>query len=669
MSTAAAECASGAFPRARPTFVLKQPQRSGRTVVVCDADSVIDTRQAVPAVPARVGPKHRVRAQDVGGRRQRLDHGLLCVRLHREHVDHQRVCNYRIRQRPQHLLEGEDGSGDDEHVGLGLRDAVHVGHPHHAHRRRRPRIVGAGVRIDLVATLHPPLGQKLSKRSEPHDRHAQSRGAGGGGVGHVGGGGGRHRRRRLAQQHSRQRVAAEHGDVGAHLAEVPERVLGSLFAGVDEEVDVEGVLEVGGGGQALGRAGALGRPPVSRRPRSKRVRPVGSRLDLAQIDVPHREARERLEESPGLVEVGREDDGGLGRRRWPRRHVARQAGQDQEPGEVVCVVLDAVVEHFQPVHARRMHRGDGGRVAQPLLLDVLGRAGRVVRRHRRDLGVAQVVLRLGQRLRVAHRLFDVAHLDARQRQQRVAHAQRVLAEDVHAPVEPQQQVVVAVNRAAQRVLHRHRPILNLARRQRHKDILEGVEAPGVDAGDASRRERFDRRCLAVGAWHALVANSGDHPAAATEADALDLAVADAGLRGQGHSSFLVGGFCSCMRVAFGVGGAFPRAEMRPGTSGHRSTVATVDSPSSTRSLTRRRAGELWGAARTGAAAGLGAPLARRDARGGRERAGRSARAAGRLPGASDSPQRRHPTCRQLGRVFPVRGTRRARDGTEHVPQD
>ena len=154
------------------------------------------------------------------------------------------------------------------------------------------------------------------------------------------------------------------------------------------------------------------------------------------------------------------------------RQLAGAAPEDEEAREVVRVVLDPVIEHLQPVHLGRARGGHRCRVAKPLLAHKLRGAGGVVRGHGRDAQAAQVPVRLRERLRVRHCLLDVLLLDAGQREERVAHAERVLAEDVHLAVVAQHEVVVDVDRSTQRVLHRHRDVIDRARHERGEYLLE-----------------------------------------------------------------------------------------------------------------------------------------------------------------------------------------------------
>mmetsp|Transcript_34983 Transcript_34983/g.109838 ORF Transcript_34983/g.109838 Transcript_34983/m.109838 type:complete len:550 (+) Transcript_34983:136-1785(+) len=292
-------------------FVFEEGERARGAVVVCDAHLVVDARQALPAVPPRVGPEHGVGAQHVGGRGQHREHRLLGVRLDGEDVHHQRLFEQRRGQRAQHLLEGQDRGCDEEHVHAQPGQRRRVCDPRHPHARRRLRVVAARVREDSVATPDPAAGEELAEGSEADDGDAEPRGwpmrharAGGGGRGGVG------LRRSVggAQHEPVLRVAAEHRDGRAHLAQVAERVLRPLLLDANQQVDVKGVLEAG----RRHNRGPVGRGRSARLcaarsasgwacSRAEHARLVWPALDLGEADLSHREDRHRLEEDARLL--------------------------------------------------------------------------------------------------------------------------------------------------------------------------------------------------------------------------------------------------------------------------------------------------------------------------------------------------------------------------------
>ena len=157
------------------------------------------------------------------------------------------------------------------------------------------------------------------------------------------------------------------------------------------------------------------------------------------------------------------------------------------------------------MHAGGARRGDRSGVAQSLLTHELGGARRVVCGKRLDPGLSQVALCLSERLRMRHGLLDVALLHAGQRQQRVTHAEAVLAEDVNAAVVAQHQIIVDVDRPAERVLHGHGGIVHGPGRQRPENLVERRVANGVDCEPRGMESIVGGR-LAVRARLALVRN-------------------------------------------------------------------------------------------------------------------------------------------------------------------
>lgn len=63
-------------------LLLPEGEEAAEAVAVCDAHGVIDEGQIPPAVLARLGPEHRVGADDVAARRHETEHRLLGHDLH-----------------------------------------------------------------------------------------------------------------------------------------------------------------------------------------------------------------------------------------------------------------------------------------------------------------------------------------------------------------------------------------------------------------------------------------------------------------------------------------------------------------------------------------------------------------------------------------------------------
>jgi len=231
------------------------------------------------------------------------------------------------------------------------------------------------------------------------------------------------------------------------------------------------------------------------------VRPA---LDLGERDVPEGEGGEHLEEHGGALLVVREHDAGL-----ERSVRARHDGlprQHHEAGHVPGVVLDAVGQHLHPVQLGGAGRRDGGRVAEPVGGHVLGGARRVVERLADDVEAhgRERVLALRQRLRVAHHPGQALLAHPGQRQQAVVHGELHLTDDVEPVTE--QQVVVAVDAAAQGVLHGEHGAVGDPQLHGLERHLELVAGDGVAA-----RVRLPGRLLAVRAGHALVRHAQLRP--------------------------------------------------------------------------------------------------------------------------------------------------------------
>ncbi|XBI40104.1 hypothetical protein VPH35_124753 [Triticum aestivum] len=143
---------------------------------VADADPVEHEREAGPAVARRLRAEHGVRADDVevlGEAAQELLPGEL---LDGEHVGEERAAAEAVDgERAEHGLGGEDGGGQEDHVGLALAEVVRVGVEGRAEVRRGGRVVGAGVRQHRVPLPHQRPRQELPEVAEPHDGDLQAR--------------------------------------------------------------------------------------------------------------------------------------------------------------------------------------------------------------------------------------------------------------------------------------------------------------------------------------------------------------------------------------------------------------------------------------------------------------------------------------------------------------
>jgi hypothetical protein len=231
------------------------------------------------------------------------------------------------------------------------------------------------------------------------------------------------------------------------------------------------------------------------------VRPA---LDLGEADVAEGEGGEHLEEHGGPFLVVREHDAGLegavGARHdgLPRQH--------HEPRHVAAVVLDAVGEHLHPVELGGAGGRDGGRVAEPVGGHVLGCAGRVVEglAHDVEAHLGERVLALRQRLRVADDAGEALLAHPREREEAVVDRELHLADDVEAV--PEQEVVVAVDAAAQGVLHGEHGAVRGPQLHGLERHLELVAGDGVAA-----LVRLPGRLLAVRARHALVRHAQLRP--------------------------------------------------------------------------------------------------------------------------------------------------------------
>ena len=229
-----------------------------------------------------------------------------------------------------------------------------------------------------------------------------------------------------------------------------------------QDVDVEGVLP---------------RPPPQR-----------ARLDLREVHAAGRERPQRAVEDSGRVLQGK-DDRGLARVGGG----SRLAGEHEETGEVLGIVLDAFQQDLSSVEARRQRGGDGGMAGGAVPEKVLHAAGGVVGRDGLDLrALGEEAPALGE----GHRMGgDAAYRGqgrSRARDQALADAELGLAHDVES--RDFQPVVVLVDRARERVLDGKQPAVGFAR---HHGREQGIEArAGKDLGVLA--EDHERRGVAEG---------------------------------------------------------------------------------------------------------------------------------------------------------------------------
>jgi hypothetical protein len=126
---------------------------------------------------------------------------------------------------------------------------------------------------------------------------------------------------------------------------------------------------------------------------------------------------------------------------------------------------------------------------------------------------ADEAVALRERLRMAHHALDVGAFGADEREQRVPHTKRVLAHDVHLAVVPEEQVVVGVYAAAERVLDGHDRVVHLAGDERAEDVVKRGARDCIDvkarrAALSRQREHLAGRRFAVRAAHALEGHAG-----------------------------------------------------------------------------------------------------------------------------------------------------------------
>ena len=165
---------------------------------------------------------------------------------------------------------------------------------------------------------------------------------------------------------------------------------------------------------------------------------------------------------------------------------------EQEPRDVVGIVLDVGPQDLQAEHLGRPLGRDRGGVRQRLLPDQLGAACRVVGRVHARRQLPQEPFALCQRLRVRIDPLDAFDGRARKRQQMVPDRQLDFADDRQVVLD--EQVVIAMNAAANRVLDRQDPVRRPSRRHRPEHVVERLA--GNDVGVAAETEG---RGFAVGA--------------------------------------------------------------------------------------------------------------------------------------------------------------------------
>ncbi|GER57100.1 myb-like transcription factor family protein [Striga asiatica] len=263
-------------------------------------------------------------------------------------------------------------------------------------------------------------------------------------------------------------VTAKYPKERGELLHLRQRVLRPRLRQRGLEINIKHVLEV------------LGRPHVCVVHKPYRPVAVGPRLYLGQADVAEGERRQHFEEDAGPLPLVREHDARLERPVRPRHD--RLPGQHHKPGHVPRVILDPVPKHLQPVQLRRTRRRDRRRVPEPVRRDVLRRPRGVVNRltRHRQSHLGQGVLALGKGLRVAYHAGEVLAPDAREGEEAVVDGELDLADDVEAVAE--EEVVVAVDRAAQRVLHREDGPICDPELHRLEGHLELVAGDGLAAG-------------------------------------------------------------------------------------------------------------------------------------------------------------------------------------------
>ena len=219
-------------------------------------------------------------------------------------------------------------------------------------------------------------------------------------------------------------------------------------------------------------------------------------FELGQVDVAQGEDAQRLEERARRARQREHDRRlvGVGR---------RNAADDREARDVVFEILNGFLQYLEAEDLCGALRGESRRAFQLLLGHQLGAARRVV--HGFDGGAEslQIPFTLRERLRMRVDDLDVGDARAGQRLQAMHDVELDLAGDPELVIE--QQIVVAVDGAADRVLERHdavrRPFLD----DRFEDVVEGLAGQRLDIGAAEMK----RRRFAVGPRFSLIRDSHD----------------------------------------------------------------------------------------------------------------------------------------------------------------
>ena len=161
----------------------------------------------------------------------------------------------------------------------------------------------------------------------------------------------------------------------------------------------------------------------------------------------------------------------------------------EEPRDVVVEVLDARAQRLEPEQLAGARRGDGRRVAPLLVAHHLRAPRRVVGRDRFDaVEAAQEPRALRQRLRMRQDPPDFLEPHARQREQLVHDRHLDFADDRELALD--EQVVVAVNRAADRVLDRDDAEADVAGVDGVEHLVEGRVRARLGGGQQAQHGRF-----------------------------------------------------------------------------------------------------------------------------------------------------------------------------------
>ena len=181
--------------------------------------------------------------------------------------------------------------------------------------------------------------------------------------------------------------------------------------------------------------------------------------------------------------------------------VVRLAGQDQEAGRVVVLVLDIVAQHLEPVDLAG-ELGRDRRAARIAAIGDLARgAGGIGGGNGRETEFADHLPALAERHGVAAHGFDRFDIGVGMAEQLVLDFQKMLADDV----EPGfgQQVMDVRHPARQRILDRNHAERRLAAGNRGKGVLERGTGQRLHV-----RKHLDAGDMRVGTGLALI---GDNP--------------------------------------------------------------------------------------------------------------------------------------------------------------